>query len=226
MQKPITIIINGGIRSGAAQISERALAVAALFGVSIERGAERKLFDDVQLHIRPGDVILITGPSGAGKSTLLRRIGAELGRIGEKNAVKVMALDDVRLPADQSVIDCFPGAIDIAAAHLARAGLSEAHVFLRAPAELSEGQRFRYRLAQFFASDADVLVADEFCATLDRVTARVVAFQLGKFVRASMQTNRPRAVIVATTHEDLAGDLRATVRIWKGLGSDVTVETS
>ncbi len=87
-----------------------------------------------------------------------------------------------------------------------------------APAELSEGQRFRYRLAQFFASDADILIADEFAATLDRVTARVVAHQLGKFVRA-----RRRAAIVATTHEDLAEDLRPALRIWKGFGDLVVI---
>ena len=89
-----------------------------------------------------------------------------------------------------------------------RAGLSEAHTLLRSPAELSEGQQFRFRVAKFLASDADVLLADEFCATLDRVTAKLVAWQLGKFVR----TGGAKAVIAATTHEDLGEDLAVRIR--------------
>src|SRR5207249_10363269 len=95
--------------------------------------------------------------------------------------------------------------------YLALAGLSEARLLLRSPAQLSEGQQFRFRLAQFLASTADVLVADEFAAPLDRVTARVLAWQLGRFVRASAQSPRPRAALVATSHTDFAEDLGATV---------------
>jgi ABC-type ATPase with predicted acetyltransferase domain len=132
--------------------------------------------------------------------------------------VSVVRLEEIVLPGDRAVVDCFELSLEETLSCLARAGLSEAHVLLRAPAELSEGQRFRYRLAQFFASDVDVLIADEFAATLDRITARIVAWQLGKFVRAS-----GKAAIVATTHDDLAEDLEPEVTIYKGLGEEVRV---
>jgi ABC-type ATPase with predicted acetyltransferase domain len=181
-----------------------------MFGIALGKGEACVLFENVEVAMGAGEVVLITGPSGAGKSTLLRAIAEAVRARGD---VEVVALEEIALPADRAVVDCFDGGLDAALGHLARAGLSEAHLCLRSPAELSEGQRFRYRLAQFFASDATVLVADEFGATLDRVTARIVSHQLGKFIRAT-----GRAAILATTHEDLAEDLRPSLRIWKGFG--------
>lgn len=217
MWKQCSIRVNGRIQAGAVRMTERALAVAALFGIPLDGEAERVLFQEVDVPLGPGEVVLITGSSGAGKSTLLRRLGSAL----PAPATPAMVLDHIPLPADRPVVDCFVGPLEIALGHLARAGLSEAPLLLRSPAELSEGQQFRYRLAQFFASGARVLIADEFGATLDRVTARVVAWQLGKFIRASKTTNAPRAAILATTHEDLAEDLQPTVHLWKGLGEEL-----
>jgi ABC-type ATPase with predicted acetyltransferase domain len=213
MWKPVELNLTGRVPVGATHASERTLAVAALFGIALQRGEECTLFENVKMAIAPGDVVLITGPSGAGKSTLLRSITEALQ---SRTTLKIAALDTIPLETDRAVVDCFDGDLDAALAHLARAGLSEAHLCLRAPADLSEGQRFRYRLAQFFASDAHVLLADEFGATLDRVTARVVAHQLGKFVRASGRT-----AVLATTHEDLADDLRPALHIWKGFGERI-----
>jgi hypothetical protein len=54
---------------------------------------------------------------------------------------------------------------------------------------------------------------DEFCSTLDRETAKIVAFDLQKQAR-----RMGRAVIAATTHTDLFEDLAPTVHIHKGWG--------
>ncbi|MGN6368188.1 MAG: ATP-binding cassette domain-containing protein [Phycisphaerae bacterium] len=221
MEKAVEIRVEGRVSGGAVGVSDRVLGVAAMFGLAVERGAERVLFEAVELEVGPGEVVLITGASGAGKSTLLRRVAGELEREG---SLRVVRLEEIEIERDRAVVDCFELPVEVAVGLLGKAGLAEAHVLLRAPAELSEGQQFRYRLAKFFASEGDVLVADEFCATLDRVTARAVAFQVGRFVRESVGSARPRAVVVATTHEDLAEDLRPTVRVWKGVGGRVEIE--
>jgi ABC-type ATPase with predicted acetyltransferase domain len=44
--------------------------------------------------------------------------------------------------------------------------------------ELSNGQRYRAMVAKLIASRADVWVADEFCATLDPITANIVSRNL------------------------------------------------
>jgi len=186
------------------------LMVAGLFGVGIEDARGRRLFEDVEIPILPGGIVLITGSSGAGKSTLLRGLRQQL-----KNA---LVLEEIDAPTDRVVIDSFTSSLDETLAHLARAGLSEARLLLQSPATLSEGQRFRYRLAQFFAGSSRILIADEFAAILDRVTARVVAYQLGRFIKTSNKT-----AILATTHEDLVEDLRPTVRVHVGLSGKVSV---
>ncbi len=45
------------------------------------------------------------------------------------------------------------------------------YLYIRKPQELSDGQRYRFRLAKIIESGAKVWVADEFLAVLDRTTA-------------------------------------------------------
>ncbi len=59
---------------------------------------------------------------------------------------------------------------------------------------------------------------DEFCATLDRETAKIVAFNVQKQARKT-----GKAVIVATTHTDLFEDLAPSVHIHKGWGKRLEV---
>ena len=84
------------------------------------------------------------------------------------------------------------------------AGLAEAQLFLRSYQELSDGQRYRFRIAKALAEGAKVLVADEFSATLDRITAKTIAFNLRKLV-----TRDNLILAVATTHTDIIEDLAA-----------------
>jgi len=62
-------------------------------------------------------------------------------------------------------------------------------------------------------------LADEFCSTLDRITAKVVAFNIQKLARRSGAT-----LVVATTHTDLEADLCPSVLIRKGWGEEIEVE--
>lgn len=151
-----------------------------------------------------GQVVLLTGASGSGKSTLLRRMTATL----EERGTRVIDLARLVLP-DVPVVDCFPDVpLEAALVLLGRMGLGEAWTYLRTPSELSDGQRWRLRLAIAIdlaerEADSVVLVCDEFAALLDRVTAAVVSRSIRKLVDRSPGL----AALLATCHEDVVGPL-------------------
>jgi ABC-type ATPase with predicted acetyltransferase domain len=181
--------------------------VADLFGLP-EQEPPHTVAGNLVLDVRPGDLVLFTGTSGSGKSSLLRAAGRQLG------AVDAFALE---LP-DAPLIDALPGTVDDRLATLAGCGLAEARLVLRTPAELSDGQRYRFRLALALAGRAPFVLADEFTATLDRPLAKVVAFNVRKLV-----TRTGVGVLAATTHEDTAADLNPDLWVRCADGG-VTVE--
>ena len=190
----------------------RTTAVMGHFGIDFEQG-RHALADDLPLDVRPGEVVSFEGPSGSGKSSLMRAAAATLAK--EAHVVNV---DDLDL-GDRPLVDALPGTVEEAMRLLGGCGLGEAHLMLRTPAELSEGQRYRFRLALALSRRPDWVVADEFTATLDRTLARVVAGG----VRRAASRDGGSGFLIATTHDDVWGDLRPDVRVRCDLGGDVSV---
>ncbi len=171
--------------------------VMDLFGLAAEE-PPHVVAEDFALEIPKGAVVLLTGPSGSGKSSLLRALGER------ESALDLAA---VALP-DCPLIDTLPGTLEERLAALAAAGLGEARLILRTPAELSDGQRYRFRIAFGLAQGAAFLMLDEFGAILDRTLAQVLAFNLRKAA-----TRTGIGALCATTHEDLADDLNPDIHI-------------
>jgi ABC-type ATPase with predicted acetyltransferase domain len=229
---PALIVSNGTIRIRSA----RAAQVATWFGLARRpKQTDAKSASDpaavpsipaIPVTLQPGTITLITGPSGAGKSTLLRAVRE---RHADRRWIDLAHLDAPDVP----LVDCFGDDLPLrdALALLARVGLGEAWTYLRTPAELSEGQRWRFRLALAIhaarkpadraarsakppatstraeggGADAPIIACDEFAAVLDRVTAIAVAHRLRREIDAT-----PNAcAVVATSHEDLEPALAA-----------------
>lgn len=193
----------------------RVLEIAEGFGLGLS-DKEFVIYDNLSIEVKPGDVVYINGQSGSGKSLLLRELVAQMRAGG----LKVADLNEIVLP-EKPVIEIVGKTTTDAADLLAKAGISDAWIYIRKPSELSDGQRYRLKLAVVMESDADVWVADEFGAVLDRVTARVVAYNMAKVARRAGKT-----LIVATTHTDLVEDLAPSLSITKRFRERVDIESA
>jgi ABC-type ATPase with predicted acetyltransferase domain len=216
-------------RATAVEPSPHVLAVAGMFGLGVDETRRQTIVPPVELRLRGSQIVFITGASGGGKSSLLRLI-AQAAAAATPPA-RVIHFDALPEPQAHPLVDLFPDrSLDDVLRLLSLAGLADAFVMLRKPGELSDGQRYRLRLAQALAaveaadetsaaSPLTVMLADEFGATLDRVTAAVIARNLRKWVSRIAGV----CFIAATTHDDLLEALEPDVLIEKGLGSAIEI---
>lgn len=190
--------------------SPRVLEIAETFGLGL---SEQRfwVFRNLDVTVNDGDVVYITGQSGSGKSLLLRELTDQMVAAGKR----VATIDQVMLE-ERPLIDQIGTSMHDAIELLSRAGINDAYLAVRNPSELSDGQRYRLRLAKLMQSDAEVWVADEFGAILDRVTARAVAFNAAKLARA-----RGVTLLVATTHTDLIEELGPDLIVTKRFANRV-----
>lgn len=202
--------------STAAKVTPRTVAVAEAFGLGVDQEQKFTVFDNVELKIGSKDIVLITGDSGSGKSVLLRVLTKDIQEAPELGGV--IKITDVIVEEDKPLIETVGRTVEEGLELLSRVGLNDAFLFLRTYEQLSDGQRYRYRIAKMIESGAQWWVMDEFCATLDRDTAKIVAFNVQKLAR---QTGR--AVLAATTHNDLLADLSPSVHVHKRYGKEICV---
>ena len=180
--------------------------------MGISESQRHVLYDNVELQIGPQDIVYLTGDSGSGKSVLLKAI------IRDLNPGEAARLSEVEVDPDLPLIDTVGESVEEGLKLLSKVGLNDAFLFVRRYSQLSDGQRYRYRLAKLIESGAQWWIMDEFCATLDRETAKIVAYNVQKLAR-----KLGKAVIAATTHTDLLEDLAPSVHIHKRFGKEVTV---
>jgi ABC-type ATPase with predicted acetyltransferase domain len=129
----------------------------------------------------------------------------------------LLSLDSLTLP-DTLLIDALDLPVERGMSLLASCGLGEAQLMLRRPEELSDGQRYRFRLALALSKHPRWVLADEFTATLDRTLARVIAFNLRR-----LADRTGTGFLLATTHEDVADDLAPDLHVRCRLDGEIEV---
>lgn len=192
------------------QVTPRSLVVAEAFGLGIDETQKFKVID-AELKIGPQDIVYITGDSGSGKSVLLRAIRADLGE-------EAANLSEVTVDPDKPLIETIGVTVEEGLELLSKVGLNDAFLFLRTFNQLSDGQKYRYRIAKLIEGKKQWWLMDEFAACLDRDTAKIISFNLQKIAR-----QQGRAVIVATTHNDLFEDLKPSVYVYKRFGEEIQI---
>jgi ABC-type transport system involved in cytochrome c biogenesis ATPase subunit/GNAT superfamily N-acetyltransferase len=193
------------------EVTPRTVEVAEAFGLGVDTTQQFTIYENLSLEINKGDIVYITGDSGSGKSVLLRWLTDALGE-------EAVYLEDLEVDVDQPLIDTVGKTTREGLELLSRVGLNDAFIFLRKYSELSDGQRYRYRLAKVIETGRPFWVMDEFCATLDRDTAKIVAYNVQKLAR-----RLGHGLLAATTHTDLGEDLHPSVAVHKRFGADVAV---
>ena len=188
----------------------RTLAIAEAFGIGIDQTQKFKIID-TQLKITPKDIVYITGDSGAGKSILLQAIHNDLGE-------QAIDLTEITIDPDQPIIETIGKTLQQSIELLSKVGLNDAFLFLCTYNQLSDGQKYRYKIAKLIESQKQWWLLDEFTSCLDRDTAKIIAYNLQKIARQN-----GKALITATTQNDLAEDLKPNILIHKRFGQEINI---
>jgi ABC-type lipoprotein export system ATPase subunit len=208
-------VINISYETAAPEPSERVVAVAEGFGLGLDQWQRFVIYDDVELKIGSTDIVYIAGDSGSGKSVLLKALEKD---IRQDMGTSCINIADIQPEPNRPLIETVGKTVEESLELLSKVGLNDAFLFLRSYEQLSDGQKYRYKIAKMIESQAQFWIMDEFAATLDRDTAKIVAYNLQKLARQQC-----KAVLAATTHTDLLEDLNPSVHIHKRFGKEITV---
>ncbi|MEJ2647070.1 MAG: hypothetical protein P8016_01520 [Sedimentisphaerales bacterium] len=186
------------------KITDQVTSVCRMFGLTIDRLKEQQKIHSCSLDVKEGDIIYITGPSGAGKSVLFHELE---DAIDSKDKINISKIE---LPCDRTVIDCFDKGLLSSLQLLSTVGLSDCFCILNQPANLSDGEKFRFRLAMAMAAKKKYIFADEFSSELDRITACSISYKLRKFTKKT-----GIILVLASSHQDVLADLAPDILVTK-----------
>ena len=190
---------------------------------------DRMLFENLEIELQAGQMLVVEGPNGCGKTSLLRILtglrladgGAVLWRgdpidrlagdyyeqvnyVGHHDGVKheLSCLENLRLARAMGV----PSRLDLddvlEQVNLYAYGESDA-------GSLSAGQKRRLALARLLATDAALWILDEPFTSLDKASMAL----FGDVFESHLQQ---QGIIVMTSHHDISLPARALQRLHLG----------
>lgn len=166
-------------------IPEGAEHISEAFG--IQDGYVREIFNLKEPEFQ--SILYITGESGSGKSTILNEFYEET-KVSFDESKPIFSLIDNEPMKWLSFV-----------------GLGDAVLYVTPFKYLSDSQQKRFIILKMILEN-DIIVVDEFLSTLDRKTAKSVAFTFQKLIR-----KLNKRAVVATAHDDLTDYLMPSVKI-------------
>jgi len=205
---------------------------------------ELLILDNINMSVEKAQSVAIIGASGSGKSTLLSLLagldspssgsvtidGQRVDHLNEEQRAKLRqdrigfifqsfhlipalnALDNVMLPLE---LKGQKNACQKAQHLLDRVGLSERYT--HKPSQLSGGEQQRVAIARAFASEPDILFADEPTGNLDQSSGETIIDLLFKLNREQAAT-----LILVTHDQALADACQRQFRLDHGCISELT----
>ncbi len=199
---------------------------------------EIQILKGIDLEIKSGESVAIVGASGSGKSTLLALLAGldvpSQGRVlvdevdlctldedgrakfrGEKVGFvfqsfqllpSLTAIENVMLPLE---LNGDRDALITAADYLERVGLDHRHRHY--PKQLSGGEQQRVAIARAFATDPEILLADEPTGNLDSDTGSLVIDLI-----FSLNKEKDTTLILVTHENDLASRCDRQIKLASG----------
>ena len=200
---------------------------------------EIKLFSDVNLSIKKGELVALTGPSGSGKSSLLYLLALldkpTSGKIflNGKNTINIteeeenfIRRDKISLIfQDNNLLSDFTAYENVtipliikneknrATKEITDKILKDFKIFERKnhfPAELSGGEQQRVAIARTIAAKTDLVLADEPTGNLDYKTSQDIFAYFKKLKKLN------KAIIFATHNRELANKADYKLVIFNG----------
>lgn len=202
---------------------------------------EVSVLRDVNLTIKPGEIVALVGQSGAGKSTLLQIAGLleppSCGKVfvDGKDTFALSDLDKTALrrnyigfvyqfhyllpefSALENVIipQLIAGQSETAAklrAEQLLTSLGLSHRFHHRPKKLSGGEQQRVAIARAIANHPKILLADEPTGNLDYQTSDIVFGEMLKIVRET-----GLSALIATHNPEIAAKMDRVVQVKDGV---------
>lgn len=191
--------------------------------VSLKYREGVQALDNVNLHIKPGEMVFLIGHSGAGKSSLIKALQKEVNvdtgkiyvdgvdithlhrrRIPSLRRKVGMVFQDYRLLEKQTVYENVAYAMEITGAKrkyikenvpiaLRLVGLNDKGGYY--PSKLSGGEAQRVSIARAMVNKPEILIADEPTGNLDPVNAREI-------MKILIALNKRGTTIVIVTHDE------------------------
>lgn len=157
----------------------------------LEKTHEFSPFSGLELPDNPPDITLVCGESGSGKTQLCNILA-------KKWNFTIPIIPNQELICCE-LIGSDKESVDECIYYLNYVGLSDARLYYTKYKHLSDSQRFRTVIANtLLKSQGKGIYIDEFLSTLDRNTAKSIAYLIQKVARA-----RKIKLLLATAHSDL-----------------------